>query len=86
MAKFHLKLAHLYGDLLNTYSDIGNIIALQYYGKIMDAEIESRVISIDNQFDPDAFDMALFGGGAGLRTTSGFPRPAKQEGRLNKVH
>lgn len=63
MAKFHLNLAHLYGDLLNTYSDIGNIIALQYYGKMMDAEIESQVISIDDQFDPDAFDMALFGGG-----------------------
>ena len=25
MAKYHLHLAHLYGDLLNTYSDVGNI-------------------------------------------------------------
>ena len=23
--QYHLNLAHLYGDLLNTYSDIGNI-------------------------------------------------------------
>ena len=28
MAKYHLNLAHLYGNLLNTYSDVGNIIAL----------------------------------------------------------
>ena len=25
MAKYHLHLAHLYGDLLNTYGDIGNL-------------------------------------------------------------
>ena len=30
MAKYHLHPAHLYDDLLNTYGDIGNIIALQY--------------------------------------------------------
>lgn len=63
MAKYQLHLAHLYGDLLNTYSDVGNIIALQYYGKQMDTDINSEVISIDNQFDPDNFDLALFGGG-----------------------
>lgn len=63
MAKYHLRLAHLYGDLLNTYSDVGNIIALRYYAKQMDADIAVEVISIDNQFNPDDFDLALFGGG-----------------------
>lgn len=63
MAKYHLRLAHLYGDLLNTYSDVGNIIALRYYAKQMDADISVKVISIDNQFNPDDFDLALFGGG-----------------------
>ncbi len=63
MAKYHLHLAHLYGDLLNTYSDVGNIIALQYYAKQMDADIDVKVISIDNDFNPQDFDLALFGGG-----------------------
>lgn len=63
MAKYHLRLAHLYGNLLNTYSDVGNIIALRYYAQQMDADIDVQVISIDDHFDPDHFDLALFGGG-----------------------
>lgn len=63
MTKYHLNLAHLYGDLLNTYSDVGNIIALRYYAKQMDADITVKVVSIDEEFNPDEFDMALFGGG-----------------------
>ena len=63
MTKYHLNLTHLYGDLLNTYSDVGNIIALRYYAKQMDADIAVKVISIDDKFDPDEFDIALFGGG-----------------------
>ncbi|MDO4902857.1 MAG: glutamine amidotransferase [Limosilactobacillus sp.] len=63
MAKYQLKLAHLYGNLLNTYSDVGNIIALQYYAKQMDATVEPEIVSIDDRFDPDAYDIALFGGG-----------------------
>ena len=63
MAKYRLHLAHIYGDLLNTYSDVGNIIALQYYAKQMDTDINVKVISIDNDFNPQDFDLALFGGG-----------------------
>lgn len=63
MTKYHLNLAHLYGDLLNTYSDVGNIIALRYYAEQMDADIAVKVISIDDEFNPDEFDIALFGGG-----------------------
>ena len=63
MTKYHLNLAHLYGNLLNTYSDVGNIIALRYYAKQMDADITVQVISIGQEFDPAKFDLALFGGG-----------------------
>lgn len=63
MAKYSLRVAHFYGNLMNTYGDIGNIIAWRYYGKQMDTDIESQVISIGDQFNPDDFDMALFGGG-----------------------
>lgn len=63
MASYHLRLAHLYGDLLNTYGDVGNITALIYYAQQMDTEIDVQVISIENDFDPDQFDLVFFGGG-----------------------
>lgn len=67
MAKYHLHLAHLYGDLLNTYGDIGNIIALKYYAKQMDTDIQVDVVSIEDDFDPDQFDIAF---SVGVRTTN----------------
>lgn len=63
MAKYRLNLAHLYGDLLNTYGDVGNILALQYYARQMDTEIEATVISTEDTFDDADFDIAFFGGG-----------------------
>ena len=64
--KYELHLTHLYGNLLNTYSDIGNILTLQYYAKQMDTRITSTVVSLDQQFDPDNTDLVLFGGGQDL--------------------
>lgn len=61
--KYQLHLAHLYGDLLNTYGDIGNVLVLEYYAKQMDIELTSEVISLDQQFDASKFDIAFFGGG-----------------------
>lgn len=67
--QYHLNLAHLYGDLLNTYSDIGNILVLKYYAKQMDTDIDVQIISLDDDFDPDKFDFALFGGGQDFEQT-----------------
>ena len=61
--KYQLHLAHLYGDLLNTYGDIGNVLVLEYYAKQMDVELTSEVISLDQPFDATKFDIAFFGGG-----------------------
>lgn len=63
MAQFHLHLAHLYGDLLNTYGDIGNITALKYYAKQMKTDITVDVVSIEEDFNPTDYDIAFFGGG-----------------------
>lgn len=60
---YKLKLAHLYGDLLNTYSDVGNILTWQYYAKKMDATIEVDVISLGDDFNATDYDLVLFGGG-----------------------
>lgn len=61
--KYQLHLAHLYGDLLNTYGDIGNVLVLEYYAKQMDVELTSEVISLKTPFDSEKFDIAFFGGG-----------------------
>ncbi len=60
MAKYSLHLAHLYGDLLNTYGDVGNILALEYYAKKMDVDFNVDVISIEEDFNPDDFDISFF--------------------------
>ena len=67
--QYHLNLAHLYGDLLNTYSDIGNILVLKYYAKQMDTDIDVQIVSLDDDFDPNKFDFALFGGGQDYEQT-----------------
>ena len=60
---YELNVAHLYGDLMNTYGDVGNILALQYYAKQMDVHLNVKVVSLDQDFNADDYDMAFFGGG-----------------------
>lgn len=67
--QYQLTLAHLYGDLLNTYGDIGNVLVLEYYAKQMDVELTSEVISLNEKFDPKKYDLAFFGGGQDFEQT-----------------
>lgn len=60
---YELNVAHLYGDLMNTYGDVGNILALNYYAKQMDVHLNVQVVSLDQPFDADQTDLAFFGGG-----------------------
>ena len=60
---YSLHVAHLYGDLMNTYGDIGNILVLNYYAKKINVTLTSEVVSLDQTFDPTKFDLSLFGGG-----------------------
>ena len=60
---YSLHVAHLYGDLMNTYGDIGNILVLNYYAKKINVTLTSEVVSLGQTFDPTKFDLALFGGG-----------------------
>lgn len=66
---YTLKVAHLYGDLMNTYGDIGNILAMRYYAQAVDATIDVDLISLDDTFDPDKYDFVLFGGGQDYEQT-----------------
>lgn len=58
-----LNIAHLYGNLMNTYGDLGNILVLQYYAKQMGFEVNVDEISLQQPFDPEKYDITVFGGG-----------------------
>lgn len=58
-----INVAHLYGDLMNTYGDYGNIIALRYYAKQIGVTVTDELVSLGDDFNADNFDFALFGGG-----------------------
>ncbi|STX20040.1 type 1 glutamine amidotransferase [Levilactobacillus brevis] len=65
----HLTVAHLYGDLMNTYGDAGNILALNYYAKQMDVTLDAKVVSLEEDFKAADYDMVLFGGGQDFEQT-----------------
>lgn len=63
MANYELHLCHLYGNLLNTYGDNGNLLMLQYVAKKMDITLTTEIVSIHQEFKADDFDLIFFGGG-----------------------
>lgn len=63
MPKYKLRLAHLYGDLMNTYGDYGNVLVLNYYAKKMNVKLIPKVVSLDEDFKANNYDIAVFGGG-----------------------
>ncbi|MBF7124209.1 glutamine amidotransferase [Pediococcus pentosaceus] len=67
--KYNLNVAHLYGDLLNTYGDNGNLLALKYYAKKMDTGLDIDIVSLDDQFNPKDWDIVFFGGGQDYEQT-----------------
>lgn len=58
-----IRICHLYGNLLNTYGDIGNIMAIEYELSKMSMDYERRIVSLDEEFVADDFDFVFFGGG-----------------------
>jgi CobQ-like glutamine amidotransferase family enzyme len=69
MVAYKLNFAHLYGDLMNTYGDWGNILALNYYAKKIGVETTSELISLGDKFDDKKYDFVLFGGGQDYEET-----------------
>lgn len=58
-----LKVCHLYGNLLNTYGDVGNIMAFTHEAKKRGYEVETEIISLGDSFDEKKYDFVFFGGG-----------------------
>ncbi|MCQ9209225.1 type 1 glutamine amidotransferase [Granulicatella seriolae] len=58
-----LTICHLYGNLMNTYGDNGNLLMLQHRGKKMGLDVETVLVSIGDKFEPNQYDIVFFGGG-----------------------
>ena len=58
-----LIICHLYGNLLNTYGDIGNIMAFSHEARKRGYEVETEIISLGDEFVPEKYDFVFFGGG-----------------------
>jgi CobQ-like glutamine amidotransferase family enzyme len=61
--KFELNMAHLYGDLLNTYGDNGNVLMFRYIAEKLDVKVNFEIVSLGDEFDSKKYDMVFFGGG-----------------------
>ncbi|MDT2748056.1 type 1 glutamine amidotransferase [Vagococcus fluvialis] len=63
MTTYNLKVCHLYGNLLNTYGDNGNLLILDYYAKQLGINFDVEIVSIYEDFNEDNYDFIFFGGG-----------------------
>lgn len=61
-----LKIAHMYGNLLNTYGDNGNLLMLQYHAKLQGFQVETTVVSLEDDFVAEDYDLIFIGGGQDL--------------------
>ena len=64
-----LRICHLYGNLMNTYGDNGNLLMLQHRAKKLGYEVETTLISLEEDFKPEDFDIVMFGGGQDYEQT-----------------
>lgn len=60
---FDLNICHLYPDLLNTYGDRGNILALQRRAQWHGINAGITNVTIGDNFDASEFDLIFLGGG-----------------------
>ena len=59
----HLRIAHLYADLMNIYGDWGNVAAMMYRAQQRGITPEVTPISLGDELRPGQFDFYFFGGG-----------------------
>lgn len=58
-----LRICHLYGNLMNTYGDNGNLLMIQYYAREKGYNVETTIVSLDDDFVASDYDIVFFGGG-----------------------
>lgn len=58
-----VRICHLYGNLLNTYGDNGNLLMLQHIARTMGFEVETTIVSLKDSFVAEDYDVLFIGGG-----------------------
>ena len=48
---------------MNTYGDNGNVLMLNYIARQKGVTVETDIISLDQPFNPEEYDIVFFGGG-----------------------
>lgn len=61
--KLSINICYLYHDLMDTYGDIGNIIALKYRCQKRGIDVQIINISLGDSLKNKQFDIFFFGGG-----------------------
>ena len=84
---YDIKIAHLYGDLMNTYGDNGNVLMLKYVAEKLGARVQVDIVSLEDGFDKDSYDIVFFGGGQDYeQTIVARDLPAKKEALENFIN
>ncbi|KXT77376.1 putative amidotransferase [Streptococcus sp. DD10] len=60
---YQLNIAHLYGNLMNTYGDNGNILMLKYVAEKLGCAVKIDIVSLNDPFDANYYNIVFFGGG-----------------------
>ena len=58
-----VRICHLYGNLLNTYGDNGNLLMLQHVAREMGHEVETTIVSLKEPFIASHYNVLFIGGG-----------------------
>lgn len=58
-----LRICHLYGNLLNTYGDNGNLLMLQFLARQRGLDVETTLVSLKEPFIAADYDLLFVGGG-----------------------
>lgn len=83
---YQLNIAHLYGNLMNTYGDNGNILMLKYVAEKLGAHVTVDIVSLHDDFDENHYDIAFFGGGQDFeQSIIAGDLPAKKESIDNYI-
>ena len=65
---------------MNTYGDNGNVLMLKYVAEKLGARVEVDIVSLEDDFDKDSYDIVFFGGGQDYeQTIVARDLPAKKE-------
>jgi lipid II isoglutaminyl synthase (glutamine-hydrolysing) len=62
-SKYSLKIGYLFGDLMNTYGDTGNVITLQKRAEWRGIDVKVENVSVDQKIKKGDYDLYFFGGG-----------------------